>query len=50
MQKPDIIYTDILPRDIEHYINLQDEYSHELEFTIGTEGEERVIIKIWLVS
>ena len=48
MRKPDIIYTDILPRDIELYVGMDDEECHKLESIIGINGEQRYDIKVWL--
>ena len=48
MRQPDIAYTDILPRDVDLYVNLEDEDCHELEATIGIRGDDRFNIKIWL--
>lgn len=48
MRKPDFAYTDILPRDLNDYINLPDEECHELEVVTYVEGEQRFDIKIWL--
>lgn len=47
MRNPDMVYNDILARDIELYINLDDEECHELEAVTGIEGEQRYNIKIW---
>jgi hypothetical protein len=47
MRKPDIIYTDILPKDIELYVDLKDEECHKLE-PVEFNGEQRYDIKIWL--
>ena len=48
MRKPDIIYTDILPRDINLYIDLPDEECHEIESAVGSWAEQRFDILIWL--
>jgi len=48
MRKPDIVYADILARDIELYVNLEDEECHKLESAIGIDGEQRYDIKVWL--
>lgn len=48
MRKPDITYTDILPRDIELYVNQDDEECHKLEAVTGPNGEQRFNILVWL--
>lgn len=48
LEQPDIIYTDILPRDTELYANQPDELCHKLEATTGIDGELRYTIKVWL--
>ena len=45
-RKADIIYTDILPRDIELYVNLPDEECHKLE-SVMVNGEQRYNVLIW---
>jgi len=47
MRNPDITYNDILARDIELYVNLEDEECHKLEAVTGIDGEQRFDIKIW---
>ena len=47
MRKPDLTYTDILPRDLSLYINQDDEECHKLE-AVSTNGEPRFDILIWL--
>jgi len=44
MNKPDAIYQDILTKDIDLYINLDDEDHHEI---IPTNDTERVDILVW---
>jgi len=48
MRNPDMTYTDILARDIELYVNLDDEECHKLEAVTGTDGDQRYDIKIWV--
>jgi hypothetical protein len=45
MRKHDIIYTDILLKDIELYIGMDDEECHKLESVVV---EQRYDIKVWL--
>lgn len=47
MRKPDVVYTDILPRDIELYVGMPDEECHKLEAVKGPEGEQRFNILVW---
>lgn len=47
MRKPDITYTDILPRDVELYVGMDDEEYHKLESIIYPDGEQRFDIKVW---
>ena len=47
MRKHDMIYTDILPRDIGLYVNMDDEECHKLESVI-VNGEQRFDIKVWI--
>jgi len=35
MRKPDIVYTNILPRDVELYVGMEDEECHKLESKYG---------------
>ena len=48
MRQPDITYADILPRDINLYVNLPDEECHKLEASVGSWAEQRFDILIWL--
>lgn len=47
MRNADMTYNDILARDIELYVNLEDEECHKLEAVTGIDGEQRYDIKIW---
>ena len=48
MRQPDTIYSDILPRDIDLYINYEDVEGHKLEAVTGPNGEQRYDILVWL--
>ena len=48
MRKPDIVYTDILPRDVELYVGMEDEECHKLESITYANSEQRYDIKVWL--
>lgn len=48
MRKPDVIYTDILPKNINIYVNQFDEECHKLELVTYANGEQRYDIKVWL--
>jgi len=48
MRKPDITYTDILPRDINLYIGQDDEECHKLISAVRSFKEQRYDILIWL--
>lgn len=45
---PDITYIDILPRDIDLYVGLEDEECHRLESVTGPDGEQRFNISVWI--
>jgi hypothetical protein len=47
MRKPDAIYTDIQPKDLNDYINQADEECHKLEAVTYADGEQRFDIKVW---
>lgn len=47
MREPDIIYTDILPRDIDLYVGMEDEECYKLE-SVVVDCEQRYDIKVWL--
>jgi len=47
MREPDMIYTDILSRDVGLYVNQDDEECHKLESVVAN-GEQRFDIKVWL--
>lgn len=50
MRNADLVYTDILPSNLNDYIGIPDESHHKLEATTGPAGELRYNVLIWLLE